>query len=315
MKEDISKEIVEKVKENGIKSFKLTSGVKFYKEDSRTVNLELQVEHIMSKNMQDNFACFEGWSVIVYTHAYNKNVKIKISLNKTISEDTERTENWNRFLYRVYKFNEQYSWIELSNELTELCNNFIDFIKCNKTKNNIPMEDDASDNDKVENKEESRLSKQGELKETLKDVIDIGNNNAYRQLPVGLFLGDVKNDNAIFTKGHSAIDLWTFNEDKFYIVELKANNSMVGIITEIFFYCNYMKDLIETNGLFGINTEQTDCRGYKDLLNHINDIKFFEGIMLADKFHSAVTEDIVEVLNNNNSGINYYLATYKLSAN
>jgi hypothetical protein len=106
---------------------------------------------------------------------------------------------------------------------------------------NNPPTKDASDNDYKENLVESKLSEGGALKEIIGGIVD---EEVYRQLPVGLFVKKKSKETSIFTYGHSAIDLWSIKDDILSIIELKAKNRMIGIITEIFFYVNYMNDFV-----------------------------------------------------------------------
>lgn len=117
-----------------------------------------------------------------------------------------------------------------------------------------------------ENAVEAKLAEDG----ILRGVIgDIGEGNVYRQLPAGLFEESVARDNAVFTGGKSAIDLWSVNGNTINIIELKTNNPMIGIVTEIFFYSNYVYDLVSKDGLFSLNEQVKggkSHRGYEDLL-------------------------------------------------
>lgn len=55
-----------------------------------------------------------------------------------------------------------------------------------------------------------------------------------RQLPVSLFDATKSNTTGVFTGGKSAIDFWAVDGDTINVYELKSDNPMVGIITEIF---------------------------------------------------------------------------------
>ncbi len=142
------------------------------------------------------------------------------------------------------------------------------------------------------------------------NLCDIGNNEVYRQLPVGLFENEVSKETMIFTGGKSAIDIWTWNNEEAYLVELKTLNPMVGIITEIFFYANYMRDLLSKDGLFTLNkAKRNKDRGYSEILR--NDFKKVNGMMLADKYHPLITDKTIDVLNaGKNEEIHYIKATY-----
>ena len=94
---------------------------------------------------------------------------------------------------------------------------------------------------------------------------------------------------------------------------MKYKNRMIGIITEIFFYANYMYDLVTQNDWFIMNTapNKTPARGYEKLT--VKGFDTVNGIMLADKtgFHPLVNEKGLEILSNgSNPKIKYYMAKY-----
>ena len=146
--------------------------------------------------------------------------------------------------------------------------------KCNKS----GCDNDANNN---ENKVEAEFANKGIRKFILEDT-DIGDNEVYRQLPVGLFrmkAGRTKGtyncskDTMVFTGGESAIDLWTWQDKSFKVIELKTENPMIGIITEIFFYSNYMYDFLirewKKDVGFKLNEQylkNKDDRGYSNCL-------------------------------------------------
>ena len=214
-----------------------------------------------NKNMQDNDACFEGWAVALKAAGIEK---INLNVNGISSSTDFETGkgHYGRFLYRALRFSEQYDdWFSLAESLACVVTNFKkeyledeSVILCN----NVP-DKEAGKNGKIECYIEALMAESENGKEAFlnslkkakflnnlkktKEEEDINpKQQVYRQLPVGLFLGKVKDDNQIFTGGASAIDLWTLKDNVLQVIELKADNPMVGIITEIFFYSNYMYD-------------------------------------------------------------------------
>lgn len=125
-----------------------------------------------------------------------------------------------------------------------------------------------------------------------------------RQLPVGLFKDKKSDVTAVFTGKKSAIDFWLLYNNELNIYELKANNKMVGILTEIFFYSNYMRDVYWHNSLETkqnveiLNPKKTD-RSYDKLCDGIKSITKITGWLLADEFHPAITDDVINIMNNN----------------
>ena len=79
---------------------------------------------------------------------------------------------------------------------------------------------------------------------------------------------------------------------------------MVGILTEIFFYSNYMRDVYWHNSLETkqnveiLNPQKTD-RSYNKLCDGIKNITKITGWILADEFHPLITEDVINIMNDN----------------
>ena len=293
-------------------------------------------------NMQDSGVCFEGWAVIIKTYCDYDKIVLDV---KNVKDEKGLYENWiekrngldaknghvGRFFYRALRFCEQYEWFSLSKELEMEVKLFEDYISQEKKFwNNIPKgkAGKSEAEEKAENDIEDQLAKADTLYKALlnRKGLEFDKNDAvYRQLPVGLFEDEVKTKNTVFTGGKSAIDLWTCHDDILYLIELKYNNKMVGIITEIFFYSNYMWDLIRDNGGFEISKpgnrkeeEEAGLRGYDKIQR--GKYKQIKGVLLADEgfYHPLVTEQVIETLNGNKkelAPIEYVRAAYEVDEN
>ena len=272
-----------------------------------------------NKNMQEDPAAFEGWAVILKRYL-EKDIKLGFAVPLKLEDlkgKFERNGHFNRFLYRVLRFREQYEWFSLSEDLETIEDGFCDWLKENRESfvNNVPLQDNKeSNNDKIsENWVERMLAGKESI---LHDVIENANsegNEIFRQLPVGLFSDTVKAENEVFARGSAAVDLWTWDGDKLYAFELKYRNKMVGIITELFFYANYLYDLlIEKN--FTLNEKNTKKRGYHNLLK--NKFKEICACMLVDEIHPLIDEKVLEILNENKSTndikISYIMRKYNM---
>lgn len=265
-------------------------------------------------NMQENSACFEGWAIAIKTYCLNEKTKFREIVLKVEGEDSGLcfpngiNGHLGRFLYRALRFSQQYKeWFELSKPLQDACNYFEKRYLINpqvKLVNNIAAKDagDRGGESHIEN----LLSENCCLNRVL-------NSNSkyktYRQLPVGLFMNKVEKGNVVFTGGKSAIDLWLYDDTtrSLNVVELKFFNKMVGIITEIFFYSNYIYDmLLRKNCSFSLNDEEKgDDRGYGTLrvIKEQNICDKIIGVMLNDKtsgYHPLVSDEVVKTLNTNN---------------
>ena len=263
-----------------------------------------------SVNMQDNAAAFEAWCFIIKAKTSIDDLKIKLDVEGLTSDmydkDIPSTGHFGRFLYRILKFKEQYgTWFFLSDELEDMRKNFADFLSSGKFVNNEPSKEAEDDEDAlgIEGYVEKRFCDDDSLG---KLILGFSGENVVmnRQLPVGLFKGEKSDGTAVFTGKKSAIDFWLLYNNELNIYELKANNKMVGILTEIFFYSNYMRDVYWHNSLETkqnveiLNPQKTD-RSYNKLCDGIKNITKITGWILADEFHPLITEDVINIMNDN----------------
>ncbi len=311
----------------GNQSLKFPSSIDISVEETKEeieCTITLDYKYVKEKNMQINCNAFEGWGIVIYTalrSEYDNDKDVTVKLDLSSKEVEFAYGHFARFLYRAQRFEEQYEWFKLSDELKAVletkAKEFDELKKKGQYWNNIPKNKAGIKKQyNNENIIEAHLAEGTLLKDVIADKKIFDGGQVYRQLPVGLFKGKVEKKNGIFPGGKSAIDLWSLNKDTFYVVELKTKNPMVGIITEIFFYTNYMWDLLIGNN-FTLNCEDLneENRGYSDIQNGKNGVKRINGIMLADKFHPTLENklsEILEVMNSNgNKNIHYDKAAYK----
>ncbi|HNX13818.1 MAG TPA: hypothetical protein PK854_12260 [Oscillospiraceae bacterium] len=269
---------------------------------------------MLNGNMQTDDAAFEGWALLF--HSIEKK-KILLDIDRAPSKNDN---HYNRFLYRVMKFNKQFpDWFKISSQLRKGVNEFEAIISSEtsgKFENNDPG-DESKLTDKGERGIESKLSTVYGTK-LLKELaatkgIDLGKNQIYRQLPVGLFKGE-KRGNSYFFPGKGAdIDLWTFNGDAIYIFELKYSNRKVGLLSELYFYANYMHDMYAGGNSHFIRrtANNNSLRGYDKISNA--SIKQIYAIALVDEFHPNLDDQkckIFKLLNQNESLIKYDYLIY-----
>lgn len=322
-----NKEIAEVLKKDVDPNIKLPSGITFASAgDSVTITLSEKAIGLGKEalNMQTDAAAFEGWAIALYVHFLK--LKGKILLNAVISESYKNQFNgghchYNRFLFRVMKFSEQFGdWFQVGKDIAEAVDMFKLFLAPDSFSfvNNI-AEGETGDNGNLENYVEGLLADQ--MPEMLRTIVKEQGvslrNPIYRQLPTGLFKGEKSEKTRIFTGGKSAIDLWTEQDKTIFIFELKARSKMVGIITELFFYANYMYDMFcdpATSFVPSFPKDSKDHRGYKDLLdsdgkkNHDQIQAFF----LSDQSHPLLTPEVVGLLNNGAKGITYRWLDYPM---
>lgn len=186
--------------------------------------------------------------------------------------------------------------------------NFAAFLSSGKFVNNEPSKEAEDDEDALgtEGYVEKRFCDDDSLG---KLILGFSGENVVmnRQLPVGLFKGEKSDGTAVFTGKKSAIDFWLLYNNELNIYELKAKNKMVGILTEIFFYSNYMRDVYWHNSLETkqnveiLNPQKTD-RSYNKLCKGIENITKITGCILADEFHPLITDDVISIMNHNVTG-------------
>lgn len=262
-------------------------------------------------NMQDNSACFEAWCLIIKAQTSNPGLKIELDVDgiTVASYPSGKPVNGHlgRFLYRILKFSEQYKqWFELSPALEEIKKNFKNYLDTNKFETNAPLNEAETDLDKLLNKGLERYVEQllvdtGSYKTK---ILKLSSASAIvgRQLPVGLFVGTKAKDHVVFTGGTSAADFWAVDGDTVKVYELKSKNPMVGIITEIFFYSNYVCDVfIEKGNKMNPNKPTKYYRNYDKIKG-----KKVQGIMLSnsDGWHASLKDvasrnQIIDIMNDN----------------
>lgn len=259
-------------------------------------------------NMQKSGAAFEGWAAAVYAHYMKCIGCVTLDIPKDCALPTgpyTAAPHYSRFLYRAMKFSDQYAWFRLSNQLGCAVEEFRKYLSSHKVTNNFPQ-GEAADKGNLESKVEGQFSNDEDGKTVLRNLLGIRNNRCgiYRQLPVGLFEGEMTTEHtSLFTGRNSAVDLWTVSEDTLYAIELKADNKMVGAVTEIFFYANYVYDMyVQPAYRFFMNPGMADFdfRGYQKLLECAPGLRQVKGILLLDEgsVHPLISEGVLGVLNN-----------------
>jgi len=306
----LENELKEALKKKGVhnKGIRLTDAIVFTKtSDAKTVEMELSAAAIglaaNAKNMQENGAAFEAWALILHVHL-GYNIVLKAS---GFPDKRGSIGHYRRFLYRVLKFSEQFDWFDCDVMLNSRVRDYEKYLydSGNTFTNNLPNGEAKNEttDDKVvcsENRVEQEMANQGAYL-AKKTNLSITDGRVYRQLPVGLFKDTVKESNNEFTGGKSAIDLWCTTDESIVLFELKTQNQMVGIITELMFYSNYMLDMF-VDKRFSPNNAVENYRGYDRLLKDFKDVKAY---FLTDKLHPLITNEIIGEMNKNSHGITY----------
>lgn len=309
-------------------SVRLPENVQFILENNeRDCRIKLNPQKVQTENLQTNANAFEAWAVALHV-ALNESGMIILDVDGQFTPmEYEKNGHWGRFLYRALRFSEQYEWFTLSDKVEVQVKKFEEYLNSNIFTNNLP-EGAAGKKEKHNNENivEAFLAENIEIQ---KKFDFFAGNAVYRQLPVGLFrvIDDVaeerkhykySKETMIFTGGKSAIDLWTWDKDEFVIIELKNQNIMAGIITEIFFYTNYMYDFLIRKKNFILNTYNLsnvpkNDRGYNNILSS-DSFRKIRGVMFSDEYHPILNnKKVLEVLNNGKltNDMKYVKAEYK----
>lgn len=268
-------------------------------------------------NMQENSACFEAWCLIIKAQTQTNNPDLEIELDvKDITDASypggkPANGHLGRFLYRILKFSEQYKWFKLSDDLKKIKEKFKNYLDSTSFKTNAPSKEAEDDLDKLSNKGlESYVEQLLVDDNNQKEILKLSSASAIvgRQLPVGLY-EDNKDNEEVCIGGTAAADFWAVDGDTIKVYELKSNNPMVGIITEIFFYTNYVYDVFIAgylNHTKGKVSHKTDVqlRNYDKITG-----KKVHGIMISNRrdddkgWHSSLDEltrrKITDIMNTN----------------
>lgn len=281
-------------------------------------------------NMQDNRACFEAWCLIIKAKASDSDLKIELDVRDITEADYDgnlpKNGHLGRFLYRILKFREQYKdWFKLSEKLENLKDKFKTYLDSHTFVTSAPDKEPKEDiaNYNLESYVEylfcDSISAQ-------KDILGLSSGTTIdRQLPVSLFDATKSNTTGVFTGGKSAIDFWAVDGDTINVYELKSDNPMVGIITEIFFYSNYVHDVFISksldHGKGSVEIEDGTYRSYDKIKG--NKGKQVKGIMLSNSnrkgWHSSLGKptrnEIKRIMNANGmfGAIQYEFLEYQLN--
>lgn len=296
--------ILDKWKNVCISSIKLPSGFLF-SEENGVLTMTFRSKRGMGLgdnpyNIQDDAAAFEGWALALYVHYLNRSRSVCLDIPENLPQDSEdlymKFNHYSRFLYRVLRFSQHYShWFCPSDRLRERAEGFGAFLEKYNFTNNPPS-GSVQGKKKPEGLVESRFVNR-ESKECSWLLQKLGADEVFRQLPVGLFRNTASNENRIFPGGSAAIDLWTLSDGILTVLELKTDGNVeIGVLTELFFYTNYICDMfVKQDNNFHPNTRRGD-RGYKALLS--DSLKKVHGCLLLDEKsrHPLITDTMLSEL-------------------
>lgn len=248
-------------------------------------------------NMQDDKAAFEAWALIIKAHGYDK-----IILEGDVPDFSGFSHpHYNRFLYRARRFCENFDWFILSDKLELAASTFHKkvFEDGLNLKLNAPSNLGTSEPNNPESKTEHNFIK---TPDKLRELSKINADEFFRQLPVGLFFDRVSDETGIFPGGKAAIDLWAVEDDCIHIIELKKGaNKSLGILSELFFYVNFIYDF------YCLKLASAECasknRGYVKLST--SSAKSVCGHVLTENKHPQLDSAIAQLALCKNKNIRF----------
>ncbi len=253
-------------------------------------------------NMQTDGSAFEGWAICILAWLPECCDRVMLMWDNPIYDINDvkaQKKHYNRFVMRAMLFEEIFDWASIDtskrSEIDEV-KRLMPTLVVNYPKSDSKQE--VADSEKID-KREAKLERQ--IFEALKPVAD-------HQLPVGLFNNNVLRDNAYTPRGASQIDLWQLENGIMRIFELKVeNNDKVGIISELLFYANTIRLLVNGTVKYpdSLKTKRKNYRHIKELSSAIehNEINSIEAIFLNYSFHPLIEGRIDKVLSILNSGM------------
>lgn len=286
----MDKEFIEELIKKVMPNAKLPSSYGYtYKKDEKKLILLVKNKGLTA-NMQDNEAAFESWAIALKYYLKEYIETITIDWERDFSNGEDGFLHYNRFVYRLAKFVQTYSWARSAKIIpaipTMLC--------CN-----VGTEEAAS-------ADKHSLGDEGWLECKYVEEHSMDYDVINHQFPVGIFHEKVSETTHYTTGGKSAIDIWAIKDDCLSIFELKKpENKLLGIISELMFYTNIVDDILSHRIMYEEESENVklavegDIRGFKKFYEAYEKgtINKIESIFLADNRHSLLSDELIDFIN------------------
>lgn len=261
-----------------------------------------------AQNMQRDSAAFEAWALILKHWLWDEIDYVELDFQERkdllCKLGTAEAGHYHRFMYRVLCMTRYFaSWFKVDDSKTDYMVAFEQWMKLQNMVLNVSLVERQSRRDKkaTEKSVESWfVFHEGKFLITSKWAID--ENKLFNQLPVGVFVDEVKKNNAFFSGGAGAIDIWGIGTDKktLHLIELKkANNVSLGVITEALFYAFLLYDtLIAEKSLFKFPEVSPDKMktDTQTLQNEADRLKNISVHILAERFHSLFQNSVTKFI-------------------
>lgn len=314
-------EIIERLKEkSGISGADLPKDIDF--------SIKNRVLKVFIKNaaldMQRDSVAFEGWVSILKCWLSDEieYVMLDFELREDLMYQYGFPEacHFNRFLYRLYNMSRIFpAWFFIKESKRATLFDFIKWLKSNTfvLNHSLREREDVIETTKMERQIESWFVFH-EGKELLSRRWNIDKSKLFNQLPTGVFINKITKNNAVFSRGASAIDMWGIDKDgqTLHLIELKCDeNKGLGVIGETLFYTALMydscvaEDSLFSFGKYGTAPDTSDTAAIK------NDGRKFSRLMthiLAENYHPLFSKGVVSLIHDGLKNINtsFDRATY-----
>ena len=259
-----------------------------YDKEIKNLTLLVKIKGLKA-NMQDDEASFDSWAIALKYHLREYIETITIDWERDFSNGEDGILHYNRFVYRLAKFVQTYSWAHSAKPIPVIPTT----LYCN-----IGREKAASI-DKHSPESEGWLECKYVMDHSMEyDVIN-------HQFPVGIFHEKVSRTTHYTTGGKSAIDIWAIKNYCLSIFELKEpKNKPLGIISELMFYTNILDDILSHRIMYeeSKNVEYAvkhDIRGFKKFHEAYEKgtINKIESIFLANNLHPLLSNGLIDFIN------------------
>lgn len=256
-------------------------------------------------NMQNDAAAFEGWGLCILSRLD--------SIKRVVvdwDEPSDKNGHYRRFLYRLHKmmqyFGDIFTIEQSKRQSLDL------FVKEYYNSNNLVLNYPKSKATKASNIKSKDSEAYIEARFLEDKIFDHFLDVADRQLPVGVFKGNISKEASMFTYGHSAIDLWGIKDDALYIFELKkSTNKKVGIISEALFYLWVMSDTINKKFKYEIIGSIPQYRNFNRLYSAIEEerISKIRSVLLIEELHPLISKETLDLINSRLNRDNLEMST------
>lgn len=258
-----------------------------YNKRAKELTLIVKVKGLKA-NMQDDEAAFDSWAIALKYYLKEYIETVTIDWVRDFSKGEDGILHYNRFVYRLAKFVQTYSWARSAKPIPTIPT----MLYCNIATT------EAAKIDKYSPVSEGWLECKYVMDHS--EEYDVMNH----QFPVGIFHDEVSQTTRYTTGSKSAIDIWAIKNDSLSIFEIKrSDNYRLGIISELMFYTNILDDILSHRIIYEEkrvkNAVKNDIRGFLKFYEAYEkgSINKIESIFLANNLHPLLSNELIDFIN------------------